>query len=108
MNTNYPSANILSKHVLGKKATRNSSHTNHRKLKFVIVLAALLLLSYFSKATHIVGGALNYTHNGGDSYTITLKLYRDCCPSCAGYPNTVTIQVQQADGSEFPVSRDIA
>ncbi|MEW6470004.1 MAG: PKD domain-containing protein [Bacteroidota bacterium] len=57
-------------------------------------------------ATHIVGGSLNYTHNGGDSYTVTLKLYRDCCPTCAAYPASVTITVLQADGTPFTPSRD--
>ena len=32
-------------------------------------------------ATHIIGGVLTYSHQGGNDYEITLKLYRDCGPA---------------------------
>ncbi len=43
----------------------------------VIVAIIFFILSINAYATHIVGGSLSYIHNGGDSYTITFKMYRD-------------------------------
>ncbi len=40
-----------------------------------------------AQATHIVGGDLTYTYNGGTSYTFTLTLYRDCQNSTTTFPN---------------------
>jgi gliding motility-associated-like protein len=45
--------------------------------KFAILLL-LMLLSYNTKATHIVGGELFYRCLGNDVYEITLTIYRDC------------------------------
>ena len=79
MEQSYTRDAVLPKHVISKKNFSNSSKNKTRgKLKLVFLLVVLLLLSYFSKATHIVGGTLNYTWNGGDNYTVTLILYRDC------------------------------
>lgn len=58
-------------------------------------------------ATHIVGGSLTYFYNGGSSYTITLKLYRDCSSGTASFPNTVTINVEGYNGASFSPSKDI-
>ncbi|MFZ5554143.1 MAG: PKD domain-containing protein [Bacteroidota bacterium] len=69
----------------------------------------LFLFCFFqnnAKSSHIVGGALTYVYNGGDSYTVTLKLYRDCCPTCAAFPASAPITVLQADGSAFTPSRN--
>jgi hypothetical protein len=42
--------------------------------------------------THIIGGSLTYTFNGGTNYTIKLTLYRDCSPSVTQqFPNNVVI-----------------
>ncbi|MBN8703851.1 MAG: PKD domain-containing protein [Bacteroidetes bacterium] len=70
-------------------------------------LASLfLLLSSSAFATHIVGGSLTYIHNGGSNYTVTLKLYRDCSPGTASFPNSITVVVRGYDGATFPTSRD--
>ncbi len=37
-----------------------------------------MLLSFSSRASHIVGGEIYYDYLGGDLYKVTLKLYRDC------------------------------
>jgi hypothetical protein len=43
-------------------------------------------------ATHIIGGSLTYTFNGGTNYTIKLLLYRDCSnPTNFAFPNNVVI-----------------
>ncbi len=42
------------------------------------VLLLLVLCGNKAGATHLYGGELQYTHTGGNSYTITLTLYGDC------------------------------
>lgn len=81
-------------------------------MKKISTCLFFIVLFFFSSApnanaTHIVGGSLTYIYNGGSSYTVTLTLYRDCGGGAAAYPASVTIQVQQANGSEFAPSRDI-
>lgn len=58
-------------------------------------------------STHIVGGAISYVYNGGSSYTVTLKLYRDCGAGTANFPNSVTINVVGYNGAAFFPSKDI-
>ncbi len=48
--------------------------------------------AFFAKATHIVGGELIYEHLGGSSYYLTLKLFKDCNPGTANFPNDVEIE----------------
>lgn len=70
-------------------------------LKNIIKYAALtffgILLSLYSfnaKATHIVGGELYYDCLGGNTYRITLKIYRDCGPTAqAPYDNPANVSV---------------
>ncbi len=45
---------------------------------FTVLLFAFLCSMPIMKATHIVGGELNYTHISGDQYEISLVFYRDC------------------------------
>ncbi|HRG51387.1 MAG TPA: PKD domain-containing protein [Bacteroidia bacterium] len=68
---------------------------------FFIFIPSLLF------STHIVGGAISYVHNGGSSYTVTLKLYRDCGPGTAGFPGSVTISVVGYNGAAFYPNKDI-
>ena len=77
-----------------------------RKIYGFVLFLVLFLFPLYGFSSHIVGGALTYVYNGGTSYTVTLKLYRDCAAGNAGFANTVTIQCQQADGSEFSPTRD--
>ncbi|HET6225464.1 MAG TPA: PKD domain-containing protein [Bacteroidia bacterium] len=69
---------------------------------FLISIPSLLF------STHIVGGALTYVYNGGSSYTITLKLYRDCGTGTAGFPGSVNITVAGYNGASFSPSKDIS
>lgn len=69
---------------------------------FILLLSFLVPLSV--SATHIVGGSLTYTYNGGSNYTVMLKLYRDC--SGAAFPANVTIDVMMANGQAFTPSRN--
>ncbi len=77
----------------------------YSKYSLFIVLIITTISSY---ATHIVGGSLTYVHNGGSSYTVTLKLYRDCGPGTAGFPGNVNISVRGNNGSTFSTSKDFS
>jgi gliding motility-associated-like protein len=46
------------------------------KIIFSFLFVFCLFLS--SKSAHIVGGSMTYTCLGGNTYEVTLKLYRDC------------------------------
>lgn len=50
-----------------------------RQKKFLFILAASFTFSiFYCKATHIVGGELNYKYLGNNDYEIRLTVYRDC------------------------------
>lgn len=66
----------------------------------------ILFCPIVSNATHIVGGELTYVYNGGSSYTVKLKLYRDCGPNTAGFPGNVSISVRGNNGATFSPSKD--
>ena len=55
------------------------------KLKLCLLLVFLTAFSLKNFATHIVGGEIYYDYLGGNNYKVTLKIYRDCCPSCAPF-----------------------
>ncbi len=78
-----------------------------RRLLHLFLLLFFLGFSKLAFSTHIVGGSLTYVYNGGSSYTVTLKLYRDCTPGTAAFPASVTINVLGYDGASFSPSRDI-
>jgi gliding motility-associated-like protein len=64
-------------------------------------LYTLLLTLIFSKsmATHIVGGEIYYDCLGNNNYKITLKIYRDCCPSCSQFDSpSAVIGVYNSNG----------
>jgi gliding motility-associated-like protein len=68
------------------------------KNRFLLLIAFLFFLPFVSHATHIVGGSLTYEQLGGSTYRVTLKLYRDCKPGSAAFPNPVTIEVRRNCG----------
>ena len=55
---------------------------------------ALLLLAFGSvRATHIVGGELNYRYIGVNTYEISLTIYRDCDSLSIGYDSQVWVGI---------------
>jgi len=77
--------------------------------KLLFISIALVLTSLKGYSTHIIGGSLTYTHNGANSYTITLTMYRDCCPSCAAFPNNPVVNIYRGDGTAYtPASVTLA
>ena len=65
------------------------------------VFVALCFWSQSAMATHLVGGELFYTHLGGNTYLITLKVYRDCGPANTletGFDDQVYIGMWDGNG----------
>lgn len=77
-----------------------------KKWLYTFLIGVFLCIPFFGFSTHIVGGSLTYIYNGGSSYTVTLKLYRDCASGTAAFPGNVTITVLGYDSATFSPSRD--
>ena len=69
------------------------------KHRFLLLYFVLLMLPLGGFATHIVGGSLTYEQLSGSTYRVTLKLYRDCKPGSAAFPNPVTITIRKNNGT---------
>ncbi|MGB3948810.1 MAG: PKD-like domain-containing protein [Bacteroidia bacterium] len=69
------------------------------KLKHFVILFFLVIVSFKSFSTHIVGGEIYYDCLGGNNYRITLKLYRDCFNGLAPYDNPATIFIFDSTGT---------
>ncbi|MCW3124769.1 MAG: cell surface protein [Bacteroidetes bacterium] len=68
------------------------------------ILTFLLFLSFSISAiaSHIVGGEMIYDYQGGNTYQITLKLYRNClasCTQCAPYDTVLYVHIFDANGN---------
>lgn len=61
----------------------------------------IFLLALFSEcfATHIVGGEIFYECLGGNTYRITLKIYRDCINGEAPFDNPAVVSVYNSSGN---------
>ena len=59
----------------------------------------MILIPVSTFATHVVGGSLTYEQLSGSTYRVTLKLYRDCKPGAAAFPNPVTITIRKNNGT---------
>lgn len=51
------------------------------KLRLIFILSCVLFISISTKASHIVGADLFYTHISGNNYKITFIAYADCGPA---------------------------
>ena len=100
----YKTAIVKSQQNSKKAGASFEGFFNYRQLLFALVF--LLIIPFKGFSTHIVGGVMSYTYNGGNNYTVQLLLYRDCGAGSAAYPASVTFQVLQADGSLFTPSRN--
>ncbi|MBK9401489.1 MAG: gliding motility-associated C-terminal domain-containing protein [Bacteroidetes bacterium] len=64
------------------------------------ILFLLLLSGFTSRAYHIAGGDLTTQWLGGNSFQVTLTLYRDCSnPSAANFDPTIIIAAYTMNGS---------
>lgn len=60
-------------------------------------LILFLVLSPILLASHIVGGDMYYEHISGDSYRITVVLFRDCASSGAAYDDPMYVTIYDAN-----------
>lgn len=61
---------------------------------FRLVLICLFVAgSFFSNASHIVGGEMYYDDLGGGNYRVTVKLYRDCLSDGAEFDSNLPITI---------------
>jgi gliding motility-associated-like protein len=70
-------------------------------MRFLLVAFIALLIPLNSYSTHIVGGSLTYEHLGGSTYRVTMKLYKDCGPTSAGFPSSLNVDVYLNDGTPY-------
>jgi len=67
-------------------------------LRWILLLSVFLLVRN-SFAFHIIGGEMIYDRLAGNSFRITLKLYRDCSnPEAAEFDDPLVIYVYNASG----------
>ncbi len=78
---------------------------------FTLVIM-FLLLKQTGSATHIVGGNIHYECNGGNNYTIVMKIYRDCYNGISGFDDPASIGAFDQFGNlivniEIPLSSGV-
>ncbi len=62
-----------------------------------LMFLSVCIIPAVSQATHIVGGELYYRYIGGNSYQITLVVYRDCATGVPPFDNPGSIGVFNAN-----------
>lgn len=67
-------------------------------LKKLTIGLLLLLTTLQVKATHIIGGELNYECLGNNNYRIIFKVYRDCFNGVPDFDNPASIGVYTSSG----------
>ncbi len=70
-----------------------------KKYLSLIVLYLCLAVPNWMYATHVVGGVITYAYNGTNTYTVTLKLYRDCGAGTASLNNSYVINIAGLNGA---------
>ena len=74
-----------------------------RMKKRILTILCLLVFACAS-ASHIIGGEIFYDYLGNNTYQVTLKLYRNCDPSCfqcAPYANPEYVTIFDDSGNIF-------
>lgn len=72
-------------------------------LRYILICILLPLPIFSLKATHIVGGELNYRPLNDSTYQLTLKVYRDCFLGVPLFDNPAFINV--FDGNNIYIGR---
>ena len=73
-----------------------------RQCTHLLALLWALLTGSLANATHLVGGELTYAHLGGDTYEVTLTVFRDCGPANelgTGFDDQVYIGMWSGSGA---------
>ena len=67
-----------------------------KKILFTLLLFISAVNTY---ATHIVGGSMFYEHLGGSSYSLSIRLYKDCSPNSINFSTSLRVEIRNGDGS---------
>jgi hypothetical protein len=59
------------------------------------------MLSFQSKASHIIGGDIYYDYLGNNQYRFFITLYRDCNSTGADYDNPLALAIYRSNGQLF-------
>ncbi|MGB0427709.1 MAG: PKD domain-containing protein [Flavobacteriales bacterium] len=62
-------------------------------LSFFFLFIGCFSFSFSAQAAHLVGGDITYTCNGGNNYTVTLTVYRDCSSVGADFDASAVLKV---------------
>lgn len=71
-----------------------------KKLFFFLLL---VLFSFKTFSTHIIGGEITYKNLGSNNYEVTLKIYRDCNPGNAIYDMPAYVFVFDNAGNIYTI-----
>ncbi len=66
-----------------------------------ILFGIILLCSFTSRATHIVGGEVYYDTLGNNMYKVTFEIFRDCLNSSTPFDNPLEYTVFYGNGSLY-------
>jgi gliding motility-associated-like protein len=66
-----------------------------------LCLLLLFMLSFQSKASHIIGGDIYYDYLGNNQYRFFITLYRDCNSNGADYDNPLALAIYRSNGQLF-------
>ncbi|MEC8663353.1 MAG: PKD domain-containing protein [Bacteroidota bacterium] len=100
-----------------------SPHVQLRSCIHVLAVLGIWLSGGAAYATHLVGGELTYSHLGGNTYEVTLTVFRDCGPAntlgtgfddevyigmwsgsgAIGFNHVLTIPLVQSNVTDVPV-----
>ncbi len=103
---NYKPVNFTPNTICSASKVLDAVWVNKYIRNFILAFLFLVIFPFQGFSTHIVGGVITYTYNGGNNYTVQMILYRDCGAGSAAFPAAVTFTVLQADGSVFAPSRN--
>lgn len=79
-----------------------------KQLHFLAFAIAFIAFALTSKASHIMGGELTYKWISGNTYELTLSLYRDCYGIPAPTPTTDVVVHSSCFGSMSVMLNEIA
>ncbi|MDC1221857.1 PKD domain-containing protein, partial [Salibacteraceae bacterium] len=71
----------------------------------LLVILSLLISPMFSDASHLVGGEISYEQINGDTYVVSLRMYRDCYASgvnvATKFDHRVNISIYDASNNQL-------
>ena len=76
-----------------------------QRIFIFLMLLNSFIISEEAKATHIVGGELNYQYLGNNIYRIWLTVYRDCYNGVPPFDNPASIGVFDAGNNALIFER---